>query len=761
MVLMRFGLLLLVSISLVAQPYRDRLGVEVDGWGDGSRARPFVDHGKLHRPCTVPGTSQRVQTDDQGWPKEDAECVFFDIRPIAEWANQIDDPRRFQPDWSGAWSLAFEGKAEVTVPSGGATIEDFRFEESSNRTTARIQVAERTGLLILRFSRTEGGFKNLRLIRAGYRAETSQLFTNEFLRSFNPFRILRYMDVTETNGNTPSANPEDLLEWGDRMVPSHATQQSVGRKVGAAWEYAILLANQTGTDVWINVPVAASEDYIRELARLTHMRLNPSLRIFIEHGNEVWNSLFRNSYEFNRAAALADARSADDPIDDDGESRPEILSVRRHLRRTARAVRIFSEEFGREEVNRRLFGVFSWWVIQPSQYRNALAWYRRAYGEPDQWIYGLAHTHYFNIQGAGAAASPEELLAIMRRSIDGFRRWDDPLDDIAREFGIKRLVYEGGPDVGGGSTVNVGNRIEANRLPGMGDLILYNIRDNFFQRTGDIYAYFSHCGPCSRYGCWGATEDIINLGTPKMQALAALAGQQPEPRADSLLHLTRYDNRVSPGALVLLRGENLAADDFHWSEGSLSGSDLPAMLGGVQVRFNGITAPVLSVSPENVIFAVPHTLQSGRAVLEVFTRNGSISQSLELEPAAPGVVASPLDGRFYADASAGGEKITPVRPAVPGEEVSFTLSGLPIAAGSLPDFTAPPSPLPLETPAALAVRVGGAPAEVIRLETLFPGLSRVTIRVPGSLSAGSQRLIAEFEGIRSPTVWLPVGGREE
>lgn len=81
---MKFAFLFAILPFLHAQPYRDRLGVEVDGWGDGSRARPFVDHARLHRPCAVPGTSQRAETGAQGWPGQDAECVFFDIRPIAE-----------------------------------------------------------------------------------------------------------------------------------------------------------------------------------------------------------------------------------------------------------------------------------------------------------------------------------------------------------------------------------------------------------------------------------------------------------------------------------------------------------------------------------------------------------------------------------------------------------------------------------------------------------------------------------------------------
>ena len=44
---------------------------------------------------------------------------------------------------------------------------------------------------------------------------------------------------------------------------------------------------------------------------------------------------------------------------------------------------------------------------------------------------------------------------------------------------------------------------------------------------GDLYMVFSHCSPYSRYGCWGLSEDIANLQTPKWQAIYELTGRRP------------------------------------------------------------------------------------------------------------------------------------------------------------------------------------------------------------------------------------------
>ena len=38
---------------------------------------------------------------------------------------------------------------------------------------------------------------------------------------------------------------------------------------------------------------------------------------------------------------------------------------------------------------------------------------------------------------------------------------------------------------------------------------------------------FSHCSTYSRFGCWGLSEDIVNLDTPKWQAVRDLTGIEP------------------------------------------------------------------------------------------------------------------------------------------------------------------------------------------------------------------------------------------
>ena len=96
------------------------------------------------------------------------------------------------------------------------------------------------------------------------------------------------------------------------------------------------------------------------------------------------------------------------------------------------------------------------------------------------------------------------------------------IGEIASVWGLKLAAYEAGPGMKVGDKTNIGNRIEAQRDPGIKPIVVEDVLDNWFglPRPGDVYNYFSLAGAYSRYGCWGATDDISDLTTPKYQAIS-------------------------------------------------------------------------------------------------------------------------------------------------------------------------------------------------------------------------------------------------
>ena len=510
-----------------------RIGIEVDGIGDGSRARPFVDLAKTLRPWMKIGASGAASTDAAGWPTTDAATVLFDIRPAYAWAPPIDDPDKFQPDWSGAYTFAFKGQATVgALEDNRIQITGQKYDAPTNTTTAKIVVPKSAGLLILAFTNTRraptapvgSGITDLRVLRPGYTPAGKETFTREFVQSLAPFSVIRYMDWLETNHNPGyyGDTGHHALNWADRRLPTDATQQPTGAKYGVAWEYVVELANRTGKDLWINIPVAATDDYITQLARMLKRDLKPTLNIYVEHSNEVWNFGFPQ-YVYNKLAAIDEVKRGGSPLNSDGSKDEETWTHRRHAKRLVEAARIFQAVFGKDSLNKRIRPVYASWVISPdAHYRDVLAWVEKTYGPPKNYFTAIAGAAYYNAEKAAPNASVTQVLDAMRANSDDNLKFRTALQQIAASYGLKHFQYEVGPDTGGGKTENVANRIRANRDPRIKEIVLHDARANWFARGGDLYMYFSHISSYSRHGAWGLSEDVENLHTPKWEAIYEL-----------------------------------------------------------------------------------------------------------------------------------------------------------------------------------------------------------------------------------------------
>src|SRR5262249_21295848 len=151
----------------------------------------------------------------------------------------------------------------------------------------------------LSFRNTNGGVKNVVLLQPGYEG-TNKTFSDAFLRAITPFSTLRFMDYLATNNSI-------IQQWAERATPEDF---SYARGRGGAWEDLILLANLTGKDIWINIPVLANDDYIVKLATLLKEKLNSRIHIYVENSNEVWNPDFAQG-KTNRDLAIAEAVAGD------------------------------------------------------------------------------------------------------------------------------------------------------------------------------------------------------------------------------------------------------------------------------------------------------------------------------------------------------------------------------------------------------------------------------------------------------------------
>jgi hypothetical protein len=385
---------------------------------------------------------------------------------------------------AGRYVCLWEGTGQVELGFDARVV-----QRESNRIEA--DVTPTSGGILLRILRTDQGdpVRNVRLLVPGCEATYREHpFQARFLDNWKMFKAIRFMDWGRTNGST-------LTHWSDRITPSHQTQ--AGEK-GVAVEHMIDLANELGADPWFCLPHLATDDYIREFARLVRARLRQGLTVYVEYSNECWNWSFRQATycmdEGQRLGLSGDRYEA---------------GLRFYSRRSVEMFRIVSQELAGSHMLKRVLASQS---ANPDSSRRIIEW-QNAYQEADC----LAIAPYFG-HGLGDPARQWQVASMPVEQIleEAHRDLTPVMDTVAQQAWLARfrslqlIAYEGGQHlVGYAGAENNGQLtaklIAANRHPFM--YFLYVDYLGRWQRAGGglMAAYHSTESP-SKWGSWGALE---------------------------------------------------------------------------------------------------------------------------------------------------------------------------------------------------------------------------------------------------------------
>ncbi|HVS70700.1 MAG TPA: carbohydrate-binding protein [Phycisphaerae bacterium] len=506
------------------RPAHPPMGVNLEYVLDYARSEMFVDCIKSARTfgSAKAPWDEKAPVDKDGWPTGDAGTVVMASVPVPP----------------GAYIFTCTGHCRLGVLSAGASVQGQGYDRASNTTTGLINVGQNADNLFINFTGTQGagggGVKNIRLYRPGYRppgavgAPKEEIFTKEFLHAIEPFQALRLMDFTRTNTN-------DSVEWADRTKPTDALQSG---KRGAAWEYGIALANTAKKDLWINVPVKASDDYVRQLAKLLKDKLDPDRVVYVEYSNEVWNSIFPQ-FSANFDAAKAEvAREGDSSLlSDHGKDNNQYYwAWKRVAQRLIQIEQIFKDVWGVDAINTRIRPVLASQSANPFMLQMQMDFIAKNYGHPSGLIYGVAGAPYLGLSQKYSNDDSLTVDQIFTEGIPDQMKWVKDVTTsyqvIARYYRVHNLCYEGGMGIEGEHAVNA--KIAANRDPRIGGAIK-NYFDQWYGLGGDLFMYFNLAGPYGKYGNWGLTEDI-RKATAKTRAVdAVIAGPMPPVRVGAVL----------------------------------------------------------------------------------------------------------------------------------------------------------------------------------------------------------------------------------
>lgn len=398
------------------------MGVNLEGLRDWSVGLLFADAAKMARPygsVTVPydaSLETNGQTDGSGWPAiADFGAFFFTAVPHMD----------------GTYALSFTGQARLEVCSSSAqvTIADQAYDAAKNRTTASVTLAPNAtpggnDQLCLLFrgakvSDTRAGVTGVSLMRPG--AAPGDLFYKPFLDKLAPFSVLRTMDITNTNASTVAhwRREGEPKAKDTRTLPSDAIQAT---EKGIAWEYVFALGNQSGKDLWINVPALADDDYVRNLALLMKSTLDPSRIVYLEYSNELWNpgGSFPQSQQ-NRDAALAEVKLGNSPLNDFGKptmvgdpmsawtsataTSDTALAWRRVPNRLIQIAKIFEAVFGPGVVGgsptSRIRPVLASQLTWDYMIEHQLRFVETYYAPVNRYIYAIAGAPYVGLANGG------------------------------------------------------------------------------------------------------------------------------------------------------------------------------------------------------------------------------------------------------------------------------------------------------------------------------------------------------------------------
>lgn len=328
----------------------------------------------------------------------------------------------------------------------------------------------------------------------------SIIFYPVFASRLRSYSVLRFMDWMATNFSP-------LETWSQRTPMSFSTWAT---RQGAPLEVMIELANLIGAHPWFTVPHKANDAYVENLAELIHARLDPTLHVYVEHSNEVWNGIFSQSaYVKHQGEASG------------------IDGQQYHAVRTRAIGLILKAKLGESRVVAVLGAQAAnpWTAAQGLDYLKS-----QPYGMLG--IDAIAIAPYVGINATPASADHfaamtlNELFQYVRASeLPKSLTWIANYRALSDRYKLRLIAYEGGQHLVGIMGAENNSSLNSlfddfNRDARIKQLYV-DYMNGWKERGGELFVHFTDVGRYDKWGRWGALEYVgqPREAAPKFDAL--------------------------------------------------------------------------------------------------------------------------------------------------------------------------------------------------------------------------------------------------
>ncbi|HEX8546047.1 MAG TPA: PKD domain-containing protein, partial [Cytophagaceae bacterium] len=244
------------------------------------------------------GGHAMVYLGKDGWPREGKEHTMM--------ANLTSDLNpNLKVKIGDLFHCKYRGtRSQITLASTDVTMENIT--ESGGTVTFDFKVLSLGRV----YFKINGRITDIQFMRPGYELDDPRMITDENKEYLKGLQVIRLMGQSGTNQNfesewkyrtPPNAPFENFVHNGDEnkirdeiscldeRADNPWLSNSINQTRSYPWEKAIDLCNYLEMDFYASLPVLADLNYAHELAVVVKSRLKPTLNIYLEIGNEIWN----------------------------------------------------------------------------------------------------------------------------------------------------------------------------------------------------------------------------------------------------------------------------------------------------------------------------------------------------------------------------------------------------------------------------------------------------------------------------------------